>query len=269
MNHKKVLVLGCGPAGLMVAHALTKAGVTFEIMAPFAKPSYISGAQYLHSYVPGLGLRGREEKLAYVRIGTEEGYARKIYGDAIPPSATSWSRFPDAVEAWPLRAAYDALWDRYHSHIIEERISWGLLLDLLPLYGAVFSTAPLTELVPRGLLHIFQYQDVWITPGDFQDEATPYNTIVYNGTVDDSWYRRSNIFGHTSIEFPAEPNDVTLGEVKRIRKPLAYTGPDPIPQIYKFGRYGTWQKKVLVDDAYKGAMAILFSSRPPSQSGTM
>jgi hypothetical protein len=262
MNHKKVIVLGCGPAGLMVAHALTQVGVTFEIMAPFVKQSHISGAQYLHSYVPGLGLRGQEEKLTYVRIGTEEGYATKIYGDVVE---TSWGRFPDAVEAWPLRAAYDALWERYNSHIVQERASWELILDLIDLYGAVFSTAPLIELVPSGLKHIFKYQDVWITPGDFQDTSIPYNTIIYNGTVDDAWYRKSNIYGHTSFEFPAEPDDVTLGEVKRIRKPLTYSGPDPIPQIYKFGRYGTWQKKVLVDDAYKDALTTLSSSRPSSK----
>lgn len=260
MSHRKVLVLGCGPAGLMVAHACTRVGVDFEIMAPFAKPSFISGAQYLHSFVPDLGLRGQEEKLAYVRLGTEQGYCDKIYGGTIPPEETSWGRFPDAVEAWPLRVAYEALWARYGARIVEDRADWGMMPELLQMYGAVFSTAPLVSLVPSAMLDRFHWQDVWITPGDFQDEQIPYNTIVYNGTADDPWYRKSNIFGHTSIEFPAEPTDVEAAGAVKFRKPLYYDGDDPLPKVFKFGRYGTWQKKQLVDDAYKTALTVLLSS---------
>src|SRR5215470_19138644 len=99
----KVAVLGCGPAGLMAAYACTVEGLTPHI---YSKPnkSIIIGAQYLHLPIPNITLPEPEVEIKYVKVGTPEGYARKVYGNEAAP--TSWDRFSEGLhKGWGLREA--------------------------------------------------------------------------------------------------------------------------------------------------------------------
>src|SRR3546814_7896241 len=51
----KVLILGCGPAGLIAAHAAKRMDADFIVMSK-ARKSFMNGAQYLHAPIPGVSL---------------------------------------------------------------------------------------------------------------------------------------------------------------------------------------------------------------------
>ncbi|HEY7420289.1 MAG TPA: hypothetical protein VH593_34240, partial [Ktedonobacteraceae bacterium] len=82
----RAVVLGCGPAGLLAAHACSLNGADVRIFS-LKRPSYISGAQYLHQAIPGLS-GAPDGDIMITKVGTREGYAKKVYGNA--NKATSW-----------------------------------------------------------------------------------------------------------------------------------------------------------------------------------
>lgn len=236
---------------MMIAHAAEQMGCTFQMVAPKRK-SHISGAQYLHSDV-GIRVEGiSPTKLHYVRRGDERVYQRKVYPHGLPADKrTSWSKFPGEVEAWPLRAIYDHLWNRYESLIEDAALTMAQLAVIADHEDTlVFNTAPLNTMgVQKGLWH----ERVWIV-----DEicfAEP-ETIVYNGLMHTDWYRSSNLWGHMSTELPDRaypPAWTNSFRVLHVTKPL-YTTYEAPPGVILSGRYGRWEKGVLVDESYFQAL---------------
>ena len=86
-NLKKVYVLGAGPAGLLAARAALEMRYETGIYsAPdkygMPKKSELFGCQYLHAYIPGVGLmRDGYRNVSYQLKGTVDGYRTKVYGD--------------------------------------------------------------------------------------------------------------------------------------------------------------------------------------------
>jgi len=249
LDRSNVAIVGCGPAGMMIAHACWGYGIPFTIYAPEARQSQLGGAQYLHREIPNLTAADESFQVTYKRRGTEEGYESKIYGKLPAAIRTSWSRFPDVVRAWPLAATYRRAWALYADRIelrgvtLEDVLSWS---D----ERVVFNTAPLPSLMPLG-----QYfsEQVWIVEGA---SASGYNQILYSGDLEDDWYRCSNIQGVKSFEFPGDHKSEVVAQVgRKITKPLS-TDVD-IPGVFLAGRYGRWEKGVLVDDAYFQACEVL------------
>jgi hypothetical protein len=246
---KKVAILGCGPAGLLCAYACEEAGLRFRQYSQEVAPSFIAGAQYLHRHIEGLTDSTPEAELQYVRFGTKEGYAQKIYGDAELP--TSWDLFGDKVPAWNLRDVYAHLWLMYGGDDVAAlRVDHRVVMELCRSYTAVFSTVPRISI--QDGQHANETVYVELDQGTAQE-----NTIVYNGQGDAAWYRASNIFGHRSIEYPGRMANVVLEGAKKITKPVWFRpyslGPD---NLFFFGRYGKWEKGVLVDHAYAEARTI-------------
>ena len=245
----KVAILGCGPAGLLAAHACSSWADEVEIYTKDAVPSYISGAQYLHSSIPLLTSKSPFAMIKYVRFGTKEGYASKIYGSEDAPS--SWDKFPDEVPAWPLQEYYDLLWDRWRKNMRELDVDEFRIKDLAGEYDYVFSSVPLPSIMPGGT---FTTERVWIS--NKPSRATDPMTIVYNGFQTESWYRRSNLFGHESIECPQSAKAEELAFLGEgwvlVRKPVACTQQQILPSnVELIGRYGRWEKGQLVDHVYK------------------
>ena len=245
-----VCVIGCGPAGLLAAHAARRAGLTFFILAPEVQPSFIAGAQYLHTPIPDLTEGMWSFELEYVRLGDADTYARKIYGHRVSAEATSWSRFPDRVQAWSMQRIYDRLWDMYWQFISPAMVTPDSVKDLKQFADIVFNTAPVHAIAPYGA--VLTSEEVLIEVDTHMPDVTP-NQIVYYGIEEVPAYRSSLINGYGSIEYPGS---MDLPGAKRIVKPLRAVGAE-VPGVHMLGRYGKWQKGVLVDDAFREATEII------------
>ena len=78
MSEPKVVVLGCGPAGLIAAHAAAMQGADIRIMSKPRK-SFMNGAQYLHKHINGTPYSDPFQ-VSYEMLGSPEQYRLKVYG---------------------------------------------------------------------------------------------------------------------------------------------------------------------------------------------
>lgn len=251
---KTAVVLGCGPAGMFAAHALTVAGFDVRIWSKHRK-SHMYGAQYLHREVPGLA--GACRPIRYMLDGTAEGYADKVYGGQLSGREVSPSMLTGTHPGWDIRAAYDDAWERYHDLVVEFDISFPALRTALIEANpkVCVSTIPATLLCAGG--HYFNATEVWAI-GDAPDRGQIVkipcdpDTVVCNGELQTGWYRKANVFGYTTIEWPGNRKP-PIHNVAKVNKPLQ-TNCDCLPAVVRTGRYGKWQKGVLSHEAYWDAM---------------
>lgn len=263
---KSVAILGCGPAGLLVAHAAQLCGWDFHIYSKKQK-SPIFGAQYLHEPIPDITGTDPEDghvMLSYRLKGTPEEYRHKVYGPSWD-GQTSPEDYEGDHYAWDLRAAYEKLWDMYSDSIEDVEIqpmlnrhtTWRTGHDL------VISTIPRT--VWDSNIHNYRVSYIWAL-GDAEHERVflhrpPPFTVLCDGTKETAWYRVSNIFGYCTMEWPQWWNrpyaSVTppARGASRVAKPLEYTG-SAARDIIHLGRYAQWQKGVLTSDVFRDSMGI-------------
>jgi hypothetical protein len=249
----KALVLGCGPAGLLATHALYLNGIVADIVSR-KEPSFIAGAQYLHSAIPELTFEYPEKEVAYRKIGTAEGYALKIYG--APGMNTSWLRYEEGVHpAWPLEQYYHRLWDLYRDQIYDGDFTDRALELALLEYDLVVSSIPLKILFPQAS---YESESIYVVPEPpYAHDTELENIIVYNGEARTPWYRHSYLWGTGSVEYPATYTAARYFPGSRmITKPLRSTALNPYENLVLVGRYGKWEKGQLVDDAFRDAMKI-------------
>lgn len=253
---KRVVVLGCGPAGLLAAHAASLQGADVQIFSD-KTPSIISGAQYLHEHIPGL--TGKPDgHILFTKIGSPEGYARKVYGRS--DVDTSWEKFGNAVSkpAWSMQKAYDLLWLMYdrairHFHIHD---AWDLM-ELEQIEADLFITSlPQSHLCSNNE-HIFESVATNIVTVALPGISIPPNTVIYNGHDQMPWSRASNLFGHTSMEFPTRPTNPEADNwLLTGIKPTMHNC-DCNPQWKRVGRFGQWKRGVLVHHAFKEVTSAL------------
>lgn len=206
----------------------------------------MSGAQYLHKPIPGITEDDEAFSLCYYKRGTRTGYAFNTYGDEQAP--VSWHKFPEGyVSAWPLREAYQRLWDLYSDSVEDAYVTARMARDLS---GRVINTIPRDKICldPEG--HEFKAQTVYIAP--YCAEEIPEDTILYNGMksfrTPKNYYRVSRIRGVDSTESRVP----FFGGVEGY-KPLSHTC-DCHPNIYHMGRFGVWDKNVLLHNVWEDAM---------------
>lgn len=264
---KHVAILGCGPAGLMVAHAASMSGWDFRIYSKRQK-SQLFGAQYLHQPIPGL-YHGGPKIVQYRMNGSAESYRRKVYGETWD-GTVSPEDFPEPHAAWDLRQAYEGMWFKYGDEIVDVDFREKLLANLVHSFTVNTHTPDLiVSTVPRTLwdddLSHFERTTVWAL-GDAEHERVhmfrpdPFN-VICDGTNDHQWYRVSNIFGYCTMEWPQWWNKpfatVTppCHGASRVTKPLRYTGTDDTGFVH-LGRYGAWEKGVLTSDVFYEAMKV-------------
>jgi hypothetical protein len=251
---KRVVVLGCGPAGLLAAHAASHEMRLDVRIISVKEPSKLFGCQYLHEPIPGLfGLTQRS--VNYVLRGTPEEYARKVYGDIRVPSVSP-QQFLGERPAWDIRAAYEQLWERYESRI-EHGVVWGLDIDgikqsLSP--DAIISSIPADALCNNEIPHSFTKVSCWAI-GDAPElgqivpiPTTPF-TVVCDGTSEVGYYRAANVFDHATVEWPGSRKKPPISGVVAFAKPLS-TNCDCNPDVHRVGRNGLWCKGVLAHHAY-------------------
>lgn len=249
----KVAVLGCGPAGLMAAHAVHRAASEVHIYSKKVR-SPMGGAQYLHKPIPDITGSKGQGTITYCKVGTAACYAEKVYGDRT--MKTSWELFEGVVRAWSLAEAYGKLCMRYWNLVEDRELYPQDVPELCEAYDLVVSTIPASLLCERRDEHSFLGQGVVLVP---KAKVQVNNLVLYNGRPanQDPWYRTSRIFdeGWTeySIDHAPKSYGVQPGAVRGI-KPLRHTCTchDSRLNFVRQGRFGRWEKGVLTHDAYVG-----------------
>ncbi|HEX4502155.1 MAG TPA: hypothetical protein VH187_13545 [Scandinavium sp.] len=267
---KTVAILGCGPAGLLAAHAARLMGCDITIISNKRKSSML-GAQYMHRAIPELDLNP-PVKLSYVLQGNVDDYRAKVYGDDADESITvSPELFQGYHEAWSIRQAYNQLWKRYQAMITDDIIDQEYLLHAVNSYDATISTIPAKQLCYQRERHMFTSVKVWIDNtwrgGDVERNKDRYGTrhvVLCNGQSFDEdhpsqtgWYRTSIIYDHANTEWASDAINIFMPHgVMPVIKPLQ-TNCDCWPGIVRAGRYGLWQKGILSHDAFEMALGVL------------
>lgn len=243
----RVVILGCGPAGLAAARAAVDSGFEVVIISNTDKPSELHGCQYLHAPVPGY------EDVPQVRVnytlrGTPEQYRAKVYGHKWE-GKVSPEDFAGEHDAWDIRETYRRMWhdliDGQAVGLTVRRVVRGSLPFVHSLRpDLTVSTIPAQHLCHE--LHTFNGHAIYANGHASSGIATP-DTIICDGTQTVPWYRISNVFGHLTTEWVMPPP--RWCNAVPVVKPLS-TDCNCHPEVLRVGRYGTWQKSALVHEVY-------------------
>ena len=258
----RVAVLGAGPAGLMSCAALHDTRVIDDlvIFADRNRPSRMYGAQYLHAPIPHYTptvLDQAVPNVAYRLQGTSDDYRRKVYGP-MWDGTVSPEDLEESHPAWDLRETYHRLWDDFGSEVEEmlmDPAGMSFLTSGNTRYGKfdlIISSIPKPAVCPKG--HQFKSAQIWAAGeapelGITLPYKCPEFTVICNGDDEPSWYRMSNIYGRTTVEWP-EWIRPPLPHVASVIKPLE-NNCDCWPDVLHVGRYGKWEKGVLTHNAYE------------------
>lgn len=265
----KVAILGAGPSGLIAAHAAVRAGVDFRDVNILSRPrtnggpfqrvgkSDLFGAQWLQGPINGAD-NGGESKVVVKFLGDVVGYREKVYGPDYKGRPFD-SHFFDPHSAWDIRRVYNFLWHKFESAmfnvVIDKRNSAKIIDNMAFSYDMIISTLP-KKLFCRNPEHEFKSQTVYAI-GDAPERGITCpipcepNTVVYNGSPEGSWYRVSNVFGHTTAEWSTAngARKPPLSGLAEVEKPLS-TNCRCAPSMHHVGRYGKWDKHVLAHHVF-------------------
>jgi len=261
-----VAVLGCGPSGLIAAHACVRRNVPVVVYSRGAEPSYLQGSQYLHEPIPAIIGYTEGMPITYVTNGTPEEYRRKVHGKFWDGQVAAEDFIPHH-DGWDIRTAYRRLWTRY-GNLVQDMDFTGIE-DAAKLVGSqkfsmVVSTLPRKLWAQPG--DEFIYSQGWATSGELARvicQGIGSNSIVCDGTNKVTWSRASRVFGHYTVEWPWNDGErPTYGneeaKIARLMKPLrcktdVHTGDALVsggpPWVFA-GRYGEWKKGVVVTDTW-------------------
>lgn len=253
------IVLGCGPAGLLAAHAcrISRMFGTVRIISRYAK-SPLYGAQYLHASIPMLPVAD-PTVVKQILWGTPEGYAKKVYAelyDETLPNSTK--QYHGDRSAWDIRAMYDWLWAEYNQYIEDVNFtSRNQMLSIVdelrkPLNTRMFCTIPKNLMCIQPEVHEFKSKQIWAigdTPDRKVDVPTEEDQIICNGQSGPSWYRLARVFGYTTVEWPDSKTKPPIRGVAHVTKPLSTTC-DCWQSFQFLGRHGQWKKGVLAHTAF-------------------
>ena len=253
----RVLILGCGPAGLMAAHAAAMGNHDVVIVSR-ARKSFMKGAQYLHKPIP-MATRSPGFTVTYELRGTPDSYREKVYGPGYR-GTVSPEELSDTHTAYDIREAYDWLWNIYGGYVInddfdaqkaykiEKLIEWAKA-------DTVISTVP-APILCKNPDHSFTAEYIWaIGEEHAEDYAIGMNHVICNGEDYPAWYRIANIHGHKSVEWP-QFRKPPIPNVFNVTKPVKTTC-TCFPDVVRMGRYGKWEKGVLSHTAFYETAALL------------
>ncbi len=268
----KVAIFGCGPSGLFAAWAAVQNGATHVSIISKKRRSELFGAQYLHMPIPWIDAEHRE--IEYKLLGSVDGYRKRVYGSGYE-GETSVEQFIGCQDAWDIRSTYNILYTSLEDKINGVRGSLDgasmqkmVKSKAMAEYDLIFSTIPLPSICLKPEVHKFRSQRIWAIgdapergqscPIQGDPEKILCNGLEKSGVDGDSpeWYRLSNVFGHTTAEWPAwyYPNfKVPAAEV---RKPIS-TNCDCHPELRMLGRYGKWEKGILSHQSYTEVEGIM------------
>lgn len=258
---KAVAVLGCGPAGLMAAHAVAFVGRPVAVFS-IPEKSVLGGAQFLHKPIPVVCEDDPDITVTFQVEGDANTYRRKVYGPEQPigsPGFVSFSNVHDGMTqpAWNLQVTYDKLWDIFGNEVNPQPIDAEWLDKVKDDFDLILSTIPLPRicLSAAGLVpvqHRFFTQEIGVVNESVY--PLPDNTVFYDGTQDHSFYRCSKLFGHGSTEWSPNYRMPQRQDIKVFNKPITALCDCWQDRIVRLGRFGAWKKGLLTHDAFAGAL---------------
>lgn len=235
----KAAVLGYGPAGLIAAKTLVDEGIDVDVIGAGGK-SVIGGAQYLHEPILNAEhVTEPEGHIEFVKIGDRDGYAEKIYPDA--SFQVSWDNYEGCQPAWALGPVYDILWGYFQDRLIHDTLEGMSLVKLHQTgkYDIIFSSIPAHALCLG--IHAFPRVSIKLVPWSPIEDLN--NVVMYSGRESETWYRTSVIFGEAWSEYGGAATART--ESRLGFKPLG-TNCDCHPYVVRIGRFGLWDRKILL-----------------------
>lgn len=267
MRRKRVVVLGCGPAGLFAVHAAKRQGADVTIISK-RRRSEMYGAQYLHSEIPGLTTGSNPFTVEYRLEGELDDYLAKVYGETIPNrKGITKDSLVGVYPAWDIRKAYHRAWDLYQDQIIHHDLGpddvWGIISYYKP--SVLISTVPAPSIcLEPG--HAFDVRKIWAI-GDAPERGVfaprfgvEPNIIQYNGQPSPAWYRASLIAGYAAVEWP-EATRPPIDDVAEVLKPVATTCDCWLSNhkvtTVRLGRYGAWNRLGHSHQAYWETLKVL------------
>lgn len=270
----KVAILGCGPTGLFVAHAMVQLGHDITIYSR-KRRSEMFGAQYLHKPIPGL-TQSKPITVKYQLQGSADGYRNKVYSgqrvDSVSPESLAGEH-----NAWDIREAYYKAWELYSREIVDtsgvDEINPRWIRNELAWnnHHVIISTIPLYHLCRDRSSHKFESASI-LAIGDAPERGVwvpdwfecPESSVLCNGEPDTPWYRQSRIYGYGTVEWPSSAKGMYTSvpgappvEVAIVRKPISTTCDCYANSIVRVGRYGCWQKGYLSHQAYYETLEAL------------
>lgn len=257
---KPIAVLGCGPAGLLAAHALAITEMPFAIFSRIEK-SKLGGAQFLHKPIPLLTEDDPEFEIDHITRGSIEDYRLKVYGPEFNLPQDPNNIMPQTGEklaGWSLVKAYDKLWEAYKDKINADEITPAWPREHHEYFSMVLSTVPATRMCKHPGRHQFISKPIRIANQCV--EFIPENTIVFDGTKDRSWYRCANVMGFQSTEWAEPvPKIFPFSDTVIAIKPLStncncHTSHT---EFRRLGRRGTWSKNEFTHHAFYQTLKIV------------
>jgi hypothetical protein len=213
--------------------------------------SVIPGSQHLHGPVPDLTSPYPEGTIQFVRIGSAENYALKVYGD--PERETGWDNYLQVYPSWNVLKAYDRLWDRFGGRVNDVNITPQVVRNLQDEYSCIISTIPQGQICEHK--HDFKGVRYWIQQLPTPPADVNHEIVVYNGMLTDPWYRWSILGGLCSIEYMKRPADVSgllHGGYKAVDNDC-----DCFRTVHRCGRWAEWRHGVTMFKAYEKAVQIM------------
>lgn len=258
----RVAIFGCGPAGLLAAHACALTGVDFLVLSR-KTPSALFGAQFLDKPIPSIA--APQQTIEISLHGTLNGYRKKVYGpDYVGP--VSPQEFVGRRTAIDIRTVYRVLWAMYSDSIEHhdfDRASFASTVEMFTKEGVdTFSSLPADSICVNPE-HNFDSRIIYAI-GDAPNLdvrcpiRVPPGNFVYSGQDWTGWYRAANVFEHCTVEWPARKGlkKPPISNVTTVRKPLS-TDCTCHPSVQRIGRYGEWKKGVLAHSAFDKMTAFL------------
>lgn len=267
---KRIAILGCGPAGLIAAHEVEQQGFK-PLIYSVKEKSPVGGAQFLHGPIDGVSGDDSDLEILFAKVGDRHGYAAKVYGD--PEAVVSFDRYRTGkIEGWSLRIAYDRLWAMYEDDIIDGRLGPDQVQELVesPIAG-IFSSIPAPILCYK-TEHRFKEQAIAIVPIEddsaIQARATDSNYVLYSGSANHSWYRRSSIDGEAWAEYSLGgkfAGQRAARDQRLLDMPGAVEGTKPMGtdcncfdgEVFRIGRFGRWDRSQLVHTVQQDVRGLL------------
>jgi len=255
----RVAILGCGPAGMIAAHAARGLGHDVTIFSLNPRPSQMYGCQYLHSPIPNATDLTKVAWVDYMLSGPIDGYRRKVYGDRaeVDLSPQTLSRHHPA---WDIRTTYARLWERYAKWIEPVAVDAYNLPRVTAGFPVIVSTIPRPNLCHQVGVHKFRSTTIFAR-GEAPDQGIyledincPRDMVICNGNENPSWYRASNVFGHKTAEWSYD--SLMVGGIA-VKKPIDNDCDCSPDHVIHVGRYGAWKKGILASDAYSSTYAAL------------
>lgn len=240
----KVIVVGCGPAGLAAAHAAVGLGADTMVIAPKTKTPQ-EGPLLMQRPIPGINTDHPDGTIHQMVIGGSIlDYRYKLYGDI--NIGINGDILKPYYHAWKHRETYDRLWNLYSGLITNYVLTPSELHNIDSDVDLVISTASRPSMCVSG--HTFISKEVAVTPQASHPDQ-PDNTIIFNASPDVEWVRSSIVFGVPVTEWPVIRSVSLPAGARSIRKPIS-TNCNCYPRVLWTGRFGAWQNETWVDTAY-------------------